>query len=31
MISIAFLISGIEMMVLGISGRQRYTRSSITS
>jgi len=31
MISIVFLISGIEMMVLGISGRQRYTRSSITS
>lgn len=26
MISIAFLISGIEMMVFGISGRERYTR-----
>src|SRR5215203_4574912 len=26
MISIAFLISGIEMMVIGISGRERYTR-----
>jgi hypothetical protein len=26
MISTAFLISGIEMMVIGISGRERYTR-----
>jgi uncharacterized membrane protein HdeD (DUF308 family) len=31
MISIAFLISGIEMMALGISGRQRYTRRSSSS
>jgi uncharacterized membrane protein HdeD (DUF308 family) len=30
MISVAFLISGIEMMALGISGRQRYaTRNTV--
>jgi hypothetical protein len=27
MISIAFLISGIEMMALGISGRERFAIS----
>jgi uncharacterized membrane protein HdeD (DUF308 family) len=31
MISIAFLISGIEMMVLGISGRERYSRTMTSS
>jgi uncharacterized membrane protein HdeD (DUF308 family) len=31
MISIAFLISGIEMMVFGISGRERYTRTISSS
>jgi uncharacterized membrane protein HdeD (DUF308 family) len=30
MISIAFLISGIEMMALGISGRERYTNRIIS-
>ena len=30
MISIAFLISGIEMMALGISGRERYTTRIIS-
>jgi uncharacterized membrane protein HdeD (DUF308 family) len=30
-ISIAFLISGIEMMVLGISGRERYSRTITSS
>ena len=31
MISIAFLISGIEMMVSGISGRERFTRTITSS
>jgi hypothetical protein len=29
MISIAFLISGIEMMALGISGRERFMIRSV--
>jgi uncharacterized membrane protein HdeD (DUF308 family) len=31
MISIAFLITGIEMMALGISGRERSTTKSIST